>query len=237
MAIFQFKEFSIHQVHSAMKVGTDAMILGALIHSSDKKQALDIGSGTGVLSLMVAQRNKQIFIDAIEIDTPSCNECRLNFQTSLWKNRLSVIHSDFLENKFTKKYDLIFTNPPFYVDGLKNLSVRKARAKHADFLPAGMLFEKVSQLLTPDGECWIIIPVSFTNAIKSIAYENQLYPFKEVSILGKPSSLIRQVLAFSFEDRVVQKSSLLIRDESGNFSEEYIGLTKDFHSSILKSGS
>ena len=130
MSNFRFKQFEITQNDNAMKVGTDAMVLGSFVNSHGRKKGLDVGSGTGVLSLMIAQNNSDISIDAVELDALSAAEGELNFKNSPWPERLKTHHCDFLEYETEEKYDLIVSNPPYYQTTLVNNDDRKANARH-----------------------------------------------------------------------------------------------------------
>ncbi len=134
MSVFKFKHFSVKQSDSAMKVGTDAMLLGAFVETENKTQALDIGTGTGVLSLMLAQKNETLQITAIDIDELSAKEALINFQNSSWTNRLNVYHADFLSFKTENQYDLIVSNPPYFSTTNENKDERKAQARHISSL-------------------------------------------------------------------------------------------------------
>lgn len=229
MSKFHFKHFSVEQERSALKVGTDSMILGSFIDYTSRKKGLDIGAGTGVLSLMVAQSNPEIQIDAIEIDDESVIDCKTNFECSNWSERLNVIHSDFLAFPFQNKYDLIFSNPPFYHNSLLSSDERTAISKHSFHLPFDRLFEKVNHLLTDNGHFWLIIPAEHTQTIKEIAKENQLFLTKEIAIYGKPEKQTRSILSFSKIEKPNTTDSITIREVNGNYTEQYIKLTKDFH--------
>ena len=234
MSDFKFKYFSVQQSHSAMKVGTDAMVLGSLIDSKNKKNGLDIGAGTGVISLMVAQQNEEIIIDAVEIDSLSAEESRLNFQNSPWSNRLNVQCSNFIEFSKEKKYDLIFSNPPYHSATNLNTDKRKAQARHENSLPVKMFFQKVSDLISEKGELWIIIPFSEKEKWQNEAKLNVLKLKTEFLIKGKPSKDVnRIVLCFDRSSKSIFNESLVIRNEENDYSPEYIELTKDFHSKDL----
>lgn len=229
MSVFRFKEFSVHQSKSAMKIGTDAMILGALINSSDKKKGLDIGAGTGVLSLMVAQTNSLITIQAIEIDTESSNEAELNFQNSPWSDRLKICSGDFINHEFKQTFDLIFSNPPYYENGLLNESLRKANTRHEESLPLNDLFEKVSQLLSSKGHFWLILPYETAQKWKMIAEDMNLFCIQEITVNGKPNLPKRTVFCFSsMKGKFIQKD-IVIRNNDNSYSEEYKILTQNFH--------
>lgn len=229
MSVFRFKEFSVHQSKSAMKIGTDAMVLGALIDSSDKKKGLDIGTGTGVLPLMVAQINSSITIQSIEIDTESAKEAELNFQNSPWSDRLNICSGDFISYEFNQTFDLIFSNPPYFENGLLNESSRKANTRHEESLPLIDLFEKVSKLLSTEGQFWLILPYERAQKWKSTAEDMDLFCIQEITIHGKPNLPKRVVFCFSpMKDKFIQKD-IVIRNNDNSYSEEYKILTQNFH--------
>ena len=229
MSLFHFKEFSIQQDVSAMKVGTDAMILGSLVDANLKVNGLDIGTGTGVLSLMIAQKNKNICIHAIEIDVESAKEAELNFQNSSWSNRLRIVHADF-RTFFTEiQFDLIISNPPYFENGILNESIRKANSRHEDSLPLQELFQKVAEMLAPNGHFWLILPFETAAKWKMKATALKLFCEKEIIIFGKPNLPKRIVLCFSKVGVECEKLSVLIRAENNEYSNEYKELTVDFH--------
>ncbi len=236
MSTFYFKNFTVQQHKSAMKVGTDAMLLGAFIDVEQKKIGLDIGAGTGVLSLMVAQRNEEIKIDAVEIDNLSFLECRLNFMNSSWNNRMNVLSEDFRFFSSIKKYDLIFSNPPYYSSTKLNEDIRKAHARHEQSLPSGVILEKVKDLLLDSGDFWVIIPYSEKEKWIRGARLNDLILKKTIFIKGKPNGqLNRVIICFSKQDNESTDTLFMtVRNEKGNYSDEYIALTKNYHSIDLK---
>ncbi len=229
MSLFQFKEFTIIQEVSAMRVGTDAMILGALIESNSKQNCLDIGAGTGVLSLMVAQRNLEIKIQAIEIDSRSAEEAKLNFNNSPWSNRLSLVHSDFRTFYSDNNFDLIISNPPYFENGILNESIRKANSRHEDSLPLIELFQKVESILTSNGHFWLILPYNTASKWESKAKEFNLFCAQKIVIFGKPTLPKRIVFCFTKIGVECIQSSLVIRNNDNSYSEEYKKLTIEFH--------
>jgi tRNA1Val (adenine37-N6)-methyltransferase len=235
MSTFNFKYFSIFQKNAAMKVGTDAMVLGALVESKGKVRMLDVGAGTGVLGLMLAQNNDSLNVDAVELDTLSANECKQNFEDSPWSDRLSVIRKDFLDFQSEERYDLIVSNPPYFQTRLKNDEVRKAQARHEDALPVNRFFNKVRELLTNNGSCWVIVPTVDEVSWLENANENNLFSQKCIQILGKRGMApIRTVFCFSREKNDEKSDTFVIRESNGSYSEEYIELTKEFHGKSLK---
>lgn len=238
MSIFHFKYFTINQSRSALKVGTDSMVLGTLISCDNKKKGLDIGSGTGVLSLMLAQKNSEIILDAIELDTESSLDCQLNFENSDWSNRLNLVVGDFLASNWDIKYDLIFTNPPFFENSQENEKDNKTMARHSKSLPFDLLFEKVAALLDENGSFWIILPFLGKNKQIRIAELAGLSVLEEWIIEGKPNQPIRSVMHFkkkNIENSEVQLilKSFLIRNTDGTYSENYKNATIDFHNKAV----
>lgn len=233
MSSFSFKHFSVEQSNSALKVGTDAMVLGAFIDAENANNSLDIGSGTGVLSLMIAQKNPTIHVTAIEIDELSCLDCLRNFLNSPWNNRLNLLNSNFLTQNFSGTFDLIFSNPPFYENSLINSDTRKAKAKHESHLSFYLLFEKVSKILSEIGTFWIIMPYENANKWIENASEYSLYCIQKINIFAKPNSMKRTILVFSKIKSEMLLSDFIIRNNNNSYSDEYIQLTKDFHSKVL----
>jgi tRNA1Val (adenine37-N6)-methyltransferase len=229
MSLFHFKQFTITQSRSALKVGTDAMILGSVIDPGTYENGLDIGAGTGVLSLMVAQENPILHIDAIELDEGSFLDCKDNFASSNWKERLSAIHGDFLSFKNEKKYDLIFSNPPFYKDGLLSPDKRVSQSKHATDLSLEKLIEKSAEMLTEEGRFWLIFPFDLSEVIGQYAKNSGLSVQKRIRIEGKPGRPTRTIVCLGFEPLSTHESMIVIRTEENTYSSQYSQLTKAFH--------
>ena len=229
MSTFYFKEFKINQKVASMKVGTDAMVLGALIDSKQKQKGLDIGTGTGVLSLMVAQKNKYLAIDAIDIDKDNISIAKENFENSKFENTFETINKDFLNFKSSIKYDLIFSNPPYFENGLLNEEERKSKSRHEQSLPLIQLFDKTVQLLADNGDFWVILPSSNSDKWISYAQSIKLYLHELYLIEGKEGFLSRVVCKFNLSLGDISQKTLSIRDSKNNYTEEYKALTLDFH--------
>ena len=233
MSVFQFKYFSVNQSRSALKVGTDAMVLGTLISADHKRVGLDIGSGTGVLSLMVAQKNTEILVDAVELEPESHCDCTENFFNSPWRNRLNAMALDFLELETEKKYDLIFTNPPFFENSQENLEKAKTMARHTKSLPLDLLFEKATEILDTTGSFWIILPFSAEKRAIQLANTSGLILIDEFIIEGKPAQAVRIVLHFQHatkdENAHVNTHTFLIRNADNLYSDQYKKATVEFH--------
>ncbi len=220
---------------SPLKVGTDSMLLGSFISSDSKLQGLDLGAGTGVLSLMLAQKNQKLQIDAVEIDANVANECDLNFQNSKWRKNLKCINADYLQFPFKKKYDLIFSNPPYHFENILSPDNGVNISKHSLLSDFIQFFQLVKQLLTENGNFWIILPFSSSDQLTKLASEHRLFLKEYICIHSKPSKKnIRVILNFSSQKQVaIREREFVIRNENNLYSEEYIALTKDFHSKDL----
>lgn len=228
--LFHFKHFFVQQSNSALKVGTDAMVLGASLNVKNAKRILDIGTGTGVLSLMTAQKNQNATITAIEIDSESCLDAKCNFENSQWSNRLHLIQSDFLTHAFTEKFDAIVSNPPFYQNSLHNPDQQLAVAKHNEFLPMDLLLKKVATLLTDTGTFSLIFPFQDRDEVAKKALSIGFFIRKDITVNGKPETPVRTILELSLEKvNEVEYQSFDIRKADGTYSEEYRELTIDFH--------
>ncbi len=234
MSIFKFKHFEVNQTNSAMKIGTDSMVFGSLINVEGKSNALDIGTGTGVLSLMTAQRNPNLEITAIEIEANAFDEAKMNFNNSPFQHQLNAFHVDFLNFDPYCKFDLIFSNPPYFENAFKSINQEKNLARHDESLPLNELFEKASNLLTENGDFWVILPNLTFDAYQDTAHENGLFLEKQIEIFGKENQLVRKIGAFSKINKSLEHSSLIIRKNDGNYTDEYKKLTIDYHFNVLK---
>ncbi len=231
LSLFRFKYFDVKQEKNPLKVGTDSMLLGSFIDASNHKQALDLGAGTGVLSLMIAQKNPTLVIDAIEIHTEGMQECRDNFSNSTWADRLTVFQGDYFDFPFIQSYDLIFSNPPFYLNTLQTKYRDINLAKHGNSADIFRFFNLVQKLLVSSGKCWVIFPGEKLNILISVAADNDLYPVEIIQVHSNKSKLnIRVIICFSkAKSNVVKMSEITIRNENGNYSESYLELTEQYH--------
>ena len=235
MSVFKFKFFDIKQSDAPMKVGTDAMVLGASINIQDKKRGLDVGSGTGVLALMCVQRNPELIIEAVELDEMASKECDYNFKKSNYSDQLSATHRDFLKFDSTQKFDLVLSNPPYFQSRLENDDKRKSNSRHERSLPKEKFVKRVASLMDIDGDFWIIVPYIDAHGWVDVAMENKLLLNRRVNLIGKEGGeYIRVILNFSFEKKNVTENELTIRDFTNNYTSDYIELTKEFHFKHLK---
>lgn len=235
MSVFRFKQFSVNQSNSAMKVGTDAMLLGALANAEHPAQILDIGAGTGVLSLMMAQQYPQAALTAIELDEASAIECADNFNKSVWSERMKVLSQDFLTFESGIQFDLIISNPPYYQSRLENDDPRKAQARHEASLPVLYMLEKIQKLLAIDGVFWVIVPSETKADWLAKAATCHMFCSNEIEIYGKENGDVKRVvMQFQQPEQPKQASSLIVRDKNGNYTNAYIALTAEFHFNDLK---
>lgn len=229
-SIFKFKEFNILQKDSVLKVGTDSMLLGSIIDPGPYKYGLDLGAGTGVLSLMVAQKNKDIYIDAIENDIPTFKECKFNFDESRYSNRLAAIFGNYFEYSFEKKYDLIISNPPFYIEAEVNMKDSNRISKHASLEEFKKLGSLVTRQLDEHGCFWIVLPYHLYNLLIEMDVFKNLYINKIYNIHSKENKLnSRVIIKYSFVNNKMLVKELILRNLDNTYTSEYIELTQDFH--------
>ena len=230
---FQFKQFSVAQDRCEMKVGTDAVLLGAwsaLDHMPNT--ILDIGSGTGILALIMAQRSTAELIDALEIDADAYEQCVYNFETSDWGDRLFCYHASLDEfvGEIEDTYDLIISNPPFYTDHFKSRNEARNKARFEDALPFEELLTSVSKLLSVTGQLNVIIPFSEEINFISLAKNVDLYPIRILRVRGQEESPVkRSLISFTFQENKIEVSELTIEITRHHYTHDYINLTKYFY--------
>lgn len=230
---FQFKEFTIQQDKTAMKVGTDGVLLGAWASiETNPFSILDIGTGTGLIALQLAQRSVAEVIDAIEIDDNAYEQAVDNFENSPWSDRLFCYHAglDEFVAEIEDQYDMIVSNPPFYTEDYKTESLQRDAARFTDSLPFEDLLEGVSKLLESSGTFHTIIPYKEQKHFMCLAEANGLFPNKICNVKGNPEAdFKRSLLTFSFEKRTPIVEELIIEAARHQYTEAYISLTKNFY--------
>ena len=233
---FQFKQFRIDQTHSAMKVGTDGVLLGSWASIEKSKEILDIGCGTGLISLMVAQRNPQAIITAIDISESAIKDTLLNFGASPWADRLLAQNIELSEFAIStnKRFAHIVCNPPFFNRSLKSESQAKNNARHDDSLPFDKLFEYASKLLSNDGLLSIIIPSDRKEESIKIASAHNLFLQLATNVYPKLESEApkRALLEFGLSENELKSSNLYIEKERHVYTDDYKYLTKAFYLSM-----
>ena len=230
--VFKFKHFSVWQDQCAMKVCTDACLFGAIISPSPEVQnILDIGTGTGLLSLMLAQKFKGS-IEGVEINEDAFRQCESNFNNSPWSDQLSVHHLS-IQNfavSTTKKYDLIISNPPFYNNSLRSNNIARNTAMHTSELSFEDLLKAVVTLLSNKGEFIVMLPVYESQIIEELANKNGLFLFKELEVLNRPDAKIfRKILWLKRQKCPIQKSRIFIKGTDDHYSEEFASLLHEYY--------
>jgi len=235
---FIFKQFDVNQDRCAMKIGTDAVLLGAWTSLNNKTSSiLDIGAGTGILSLMLAQRSNTKLIDAIEIDDNAYEQCVNNFEQSQWGDRLFCYHASLDEfvDEIEGKYDLIICNPPFYSEDYKTENTPRDLARFQDAMPFEHLLESVSKLLSKTGKFSVIIPFKEEDKFIHLALTFKMIPIRICHVKGNLTSEIkRSLIEFSFSkanklQNDIKISELIIEIERHKYTQDYINLVKDFY--------
>jgi len=219
-----------------MKIGTDGVLLGAWCSLKDNtNKILDIGSGTGVISLMLAQRFNNTTIDSVEIENNAYEQSVENFERSVWADRLFCFHSTFQDFAKERKedgetYDLIISNPPFYTDNVKNNNRARNKARSTSFLSFVELISGVSKILSNQGEFTTIIPFKEEAKFIEISKQNNLFLNKICRVKGNNNSdTKRSLLTFSFYKKQLDENNLIIETSRHLYTDEYINLTKNFY--------
>ncbi len=231
---FAFKQFVIHQDKCAMKVGTDAVLLGAWIRPEQSFRILDIGTGTGVIALMLAQKSEGI-IDAIDIDLNSCLQAKENVLASKWSSRINVLNTsfqDYCKLNSDKKYDLIVSNPPYFIDSYKATDEERSKARHADTLPYKELLDGVIKMLAPAGKFCVILPTKEAEIFKNLAEEQFLFLNKLMRVRTKEHTTEKRwMMRFEFTRKSFSENTIVIEhgDEPHSYTSEYKELTKDYY--------
>jgi len=234
MSKFTFKQFSIQQDKTAMKVGTDGVLLGSWTPVNHNPfSVLDIGAGTGIIALILAQRTHAEQIDALEIDEDAYEQAVENFENSPWSDRLFCFHAgldEFIDEP-EDEYDLIVSNPPFYAEDYKTENEQRDLARFQDAMPFDELIEAADLLLSENGIFAIILPFKEEEKFIALAKESELYPFKITRVKGTPTAEIkRSLLAFSRNENLeIEIDELVIEIDRHVYTSEYIELTKEFY--------
>jgi len=226
---FRFKQFTIYHDKCAMKVGTDGVILGAWAHVKKRKRILDIGTGSGLIALMMAQRTSAA-IDAIELDEQAAQQAQENVLRSPWSEQIKVLHQNILTFSNPSTYDLIVSNPPYFENDLIGPNEQRNRARHTGQLSYANLLAKAATLLHPTGQFELILPTDCYETIKKMALQVGLFPQIETKICTKTGLPPKRVLvAFGHTEQPLCSNELLIERSRHVYSQDYIDLTKEFY--------
>lgn len=231
-SFFEFKQFIIHQDQCAFKVTTDASILGAYPNIPPPETICDIGTGTGVLSLMMAQKFSCAKIDAVEIDPLSAQQARENIKLSSWDSRIAVFNESIQDFKRQKigQYDMIICNPPYYEDQLWSENQRKNLARHNYKLSLSELVEYVSDILNETGFFYSILPPQSFKNLEAGLLNKGFNLFDKLDIFNAPGKPLYRVIG-GFCKKLINKEnkSLTIYNTNGDYSVEFKTLLKDFY--------
>ena len=238
---FQFKQFTVQQERAALKVSTDSCLFGAWVaeevgsmryevrSEEPPLTILDIGAGTGLLMLMLAQKSAAM-IDGIEIDEPSYKQAKENIEASFWKDRLQLFHGDVKQFNFSKKYDLIISNPPFYEGDLKSGVAHRNVAMHDEGLKLDELLNVVDANLTDEGRFAVLLPYQRAAYTIALAENSNLNLQTHVQVRQTVQhGFFRSMLLFGRMKTELTVEELSIKDESNQYSNEFIGLLKDYY--------
>ena len=216
-----------------MKIGTDGVLLGAVASLKNRPTSiLDIGAGTGVIALMLAQRSEAETIDAVELDNQAYEQCVENFEASEWADRLFCYHASFQEfyEEMDETYDCIVSNPPFFEENVSSTSIARDNARQNRALPFEELIKGVGKLLAINGVFVLIVPTNQEKKVLDLADQHQLWPFEILRVKGNPNvPPKRSIVQFSHAKVSVLEEELTIEIERHQFTREYIQLTKDFY--------
>lgn len=227
-AYFRFKQFTVYHDLCAMKVGVDGVLLGAWADCENVKTALDVGTGSGLIALMLAQRSNAI-VHAIDVDENACKQAKINFENSPFCNRLSVEQTAFQDYP-PAKYNLIVSNPPYFAHSLKPPDNSRCLARHDDRLPLDLLIKKSALHLNPQGKLALILPFDRLEEVALSAAENRLFLGRKTlvsSVQNRPPK--RVLLEYSFIRQPITENNLCIEKEKQTYSDEYTALTRNFY--------
>ena len=215
-----------------MKIGTDGILIGAWVNVSNKFKALDIGSGTGIISLMLCQRNLNLELDSVELSPSAIMDAKINIENCNWSNRIKLFHQDLKDFHPDSNYDLIVSNPPYFKKSLKPSNSERSKARHQNDLKLEDILKFSNQNLTKDGTLNIILPFEQKKEAKEFAKKYELKSIRECAVYPKPEKAPHRILIeFSRnENKQIIKESLVI-EKAGrhNYSEDYKKLTREFY--------
>ncbi|MDY0932182.1 tRNA1(Val) (adenine(37)-N6)-methyltransferase [Chryseobacterium sp. CFBP8996] len=227
MKSFKFKQFEIQQSKNVFRVGTDGVLLGSLANIDNASKVLEVGTGTGLVSLMLAQRNSYAEFLGIDINEEAVSLTRSNFENSPFQLRLKNSHQDFKNFESDEKFDLIVSNPPYFEESDSEKDKLARQTVELNFL---QLISKSSKLLSENGILSVIIPFEAGGDFTKIALKNQLFVSRKINIKGIENSKVKRlILEFSLMKKEVEESEFIIEKSPRQYSDQYLELTKEFH--------
>lgn len=227
---FRFKQFSVNDHLCGQKVGTDSILLGSWAIAPNVSGVLDIGTGCGLLALMLAQRFSNAAITAIEIDTPAFEQAKQNFEASPWANRLTAAHVDAHTFTSAKSFDLIVCNPPYFEASIRPSDDSRATARHNDQLTFAELTKTAATLLRQQGQFSVILPFDRASEFTDVAAEHQLHIVRRCDVRPTPSSdPKRSLLAYALQKPEAEDFAELVLEETRHqYAAGYVELAKEF---------
>lgn len=226
---FRFKQFEVDQSGCAMKINTDGVLLGTLVQHPNPQRILDIGTGTGVIALMLAQRFPEAQVHAVEIDEQASATAGKNFQNSIFNNRLINNNIAIEQYNNEEKFDLIVSNPPYFVNDYKNAEPKKERARHASDTFFEELVRKVDILLNEKGCFWFILPIKQAEELMKRGERYQLFPQHIIKVHSdNTKQAFRKIACLAREKGAVQEEEFIIYESEKKYTKAYETLLKDF---------
>jgi len=227
---FQFKQFTVRHDRCAMKVGTDGVLLGAWASAPQVGSVLDVGCGSGLIGLMLAQRFPLAQLVGVEIDADAAAQAAENVAASPWKERIQIVEADFCTYRPDTVFDLIVSNPPYFIDALRPPGEERSLARHAAGLNYELLFRRSRALLAAEGRVCVILPAEVQATAVDAAFHNGLHVEQTLRVYTKQGKPLRRVL-LSFSTSIVpsQSSDFYLMNADGSYSDEYRSLTADFY--------
>ena len=228
---FQFKHFIIHQEGAPLKVTTDACLFGAIIECKNPKSILDIGTGTGLLALMLAQKYDACIL-GIEVDEHTAHLAERNFLESKWNEKMKVLHQNVhsWSEHADSKFDLIVCNPPFFSSSMKNEDERKSLARHNDSLSHENLSNIISKHLSENGKAFIMLPPNEMTSFETICSTKKLFSERKFVISSTEEKTPHlSIKSFSFHPEKYQEEKIFIHEKDGNYSDRFMELLSPYY--------
>jgi len=229
---FQFKQFTIQQENAAMKVGTDGVLLGAWANIEGVNSILDVGTGTGLIAIMLAQRSNAKIV-AIDNEPSACRDAMLNSTSSPWGSRIKVVEKSLQDYSFEieQTFDCVVCNPPYFTNSLKPIDAKRSLARHNNHLPFEDLLEGVSKILSPKGHFCVVLPIAAETEFRMLAANYRLFPLRITRVRPKPSADVSRILMeFCDEASIKSETEIIIETEKHHvYQPEFIEMVKDFY--------